>query len=121
MLTSEQKLRQFIIHRATGELCATPDEIVSKWDELDGDDAMQDAQSESRCGQYRTDLPCDSSRHYESRSVASQMWDGSFVGWTYWFGGGKHGEPEAVPWIEEAYDVTMTEETRVVRVFQKAE
>jgi hypothetical protein len=49
------------------------------------------------------------------------MLDGSYVGWTYWYGGGKHGEPESVPWMEHAYEVEMREETRVVKVFTKKE
>lgn len=24
--------------------------------------------------------------------------DGTWVGWTYWYGGGKYAEPSAIPW-----------------------
>jgi len=74
------------------------------------------------CG-ILTGLPCESSRHYESDSVAKKMSDGSWVGWTYWHGGGKHGEPEAIDWLEDAYDLEVTEEEKmvVVREFKKVD
>ncbi len=49
------------------------------------------------------------------------MLDGSWVGWTYWYGGGKHGEPGSIPWIEDAYDVTFVEQLVKVKQFHKAE
>jgi hypothetical protein len=69
-----------------------------------------------------THLSCPSSRHYESDAVAAKAPDGSWVGWTYWYGGGKHGEPEAIDWIEDAYDVICAEEEKlvVVRTFKQA-
>ncbi len=47
------------------------------------------------------------------------MLDGSWVGWTFWYGGGKHGEPGNVPWMEDAYDLTFTLEAVVVKRFSK--
>ena len=44
------------------------------------------------------------------------MPDGSWVGWTYWYGGGKYGEPEAIDWMDDAYDLACTEEEKVVTV-----
>jgi hypothetical protein len=84
---------------------------------------VQDARSEVRQGEMETDLPCPSSRHYESKSVAAKLPDGSWVGWTYWYGGGKHGEPEAIDWIDDAYNLNCTEEEKMVtvRIFAKAE
>jgi hypothetical protein len=75
-----------------------------------------DAMGEVREGEFETTIPCQYSRHYESKSVASRLPDGSWVGWTYWYGGGKHGKPEAINWIEEAYDLTVTEEEKMVTV-----
>jgi len=51
----------------------------------------------------------------------SLSWGDKWVGWTYWYGGGKHGEPESVEWMEDAYFVGVKEETRVVLVFSKVE
>ena len=87
--------------------------------ELIENDDHRDAECEVRGSGVPTGLPCDYSRHYESKAVAAEMLDGSWVGWTYWYGGGKHSDPGSVPWMEDAYDVTMREETRVVRVFAK--
>jgi len=77
--------------------------------------------SEFRDGQVETDIPCDWSRHYESKSVAAKCCDGSWVGWTYWYGGGKHGEPQSVQWMEDAYDLDVTETVKMmtVREFKK--
>ena len=76
-----------------------------------------DATSEVRGGMHETGLPGQWSRHYESKSVAAQLPDGSWVGWTYWFGGGKYGAPEAIDWIDDAYDVQCRDEVRTVQVF----
>lgn len=88
------------------------------------EDYMSDSESDLRSSyQYETDVPCEYSRHYESQSVAYQMDDGTWVGWTYWYGGGKHGEPESIDWIREAYDLDVVEEEKliVVRKFSKVE
>lgn len=82
---------------------------------------LYDAVEEVRCGGEETDIPAEFSRHYESESRAMQMPDGSWVGWTYWYGGGKHGDPGSMPWMEYAYDLDVQEEERVmiVRNFTK--
>jgi hypothetical protein len=49
------------------------------------------------------------------------MLDGSWVGWTYWYGGGKHGEPGSIKWVEDAYDVVMTEVQKGVKEFRRVE
>lgn len=88
-------------------------------------DAMQDAHSECREGQAKTELPVQADyrllRHYEAYSVAASMPDGSWVGWLYWHGGGKHGEPGGIDWVEDAYQLNVSEEERVVvvRTFTK--
>ena len=83
------------------------------------EDYLQDAKEEVRSSGADTDLPSQSSRHYEAKEVAAQLPDDSWVGWTYWYGGGKHGEPSAVDWIEEAYDLVCISETKVVNTFTK--
>jgi hypothetical protein len=93
------------------------DEIFAerKWE-------VWDMYSEFREGQVASNIDCDYYRHYESKSVAAKLWDGSWVGWTYWYGGGKHGEPEAIDWIEDAYFLDCVEEEKlvVVRTFTKS-
>ena len=48
-----------------------------------------------------------------------EMLDGSWVGWTYFFGGGKHGEPSEMPWMEDAYDVATEVVMEPVRKFRR--
>lgn len=84
-------------------------------------DKIYEVKSELRHGQFETNIPCDYSRHYETRSVAAKTYTGEWVGWTYWYGGGKHAEPEAIDWMSDAYDLDVTEkeELVVVRTFKK--
>jgi hypothetical protein len=58
------------------------------------------------------------SRHYECEEVAKVLDNGIAVGWTYWYGGGKYGEPEAIDWIDESYLLDVTQETKVVNVYK---
>lgn len=121
MMTPEQKLKWAVLEKvAAWEKKPAPDFPCENVDELYEkcveDDAHWDAKSELRSGEYETGLKCDWSRHYESKSVAMKFPDGSWVGWTYWYGGGKHGEPEAIDWMDDAYDVDCAEEEKVVTV-----
>lgn len=78
---------------------------------------------EFREGEVETNIEAPWSRNYESKSVAAQMSDGSWVGWTYWYGGGKHANPEEIEWMGDAYDLECVEEEKlvVVRTFTKKE
>ena len=128
-MTPYQKLQHLILSKAAkwdeielGEV--TPENIDDLWDEYENQDSIYDATNEIRQSwDEETDMPCERSRHYESKSVAAKMPDGSWVGWTYWYGGGKHGEPEAIDWMESAYNIDCVEEERVVtvRTFTKRE
>jgi hypothetical protein len=90
--------------------------IDTAWDAAADEDDLQDARNEVRSSGIETGLPSQTSRHYEAEEVAQQAHDGSWVGWTYWHGGGKHGEPEAIDWIEDAYDLTCAEEEKLMTV-----
>jgi hypothetical protein len=62
------------------------------------------------------------SRYYDNYEVARILdinGEKIAVGWTYWFGGGKYGEPESVDWLDDAYFCDYTQETRIVDVFTK--
>lgn len=98
----------------------TDEEVEAAYGELIRTNYHWDYESGFREGDCETDIPCDYSRHYETRSVAMKCSDGSWVGWTYWYGGGKHGCPEEIDWISEAYDLSCTEEwkTVLVRTFE---
>jgi hypothetical protein len=127
-MTPEQKIKWLVLLKDaewTDEPLpeVTAENIDELYDERDEDYRLQDAKSEVRCSGTETGLPCESSRHYEADAVAAQLPDGSWVGWTYWYGGGKHGEPEAIEWIGEAYDVDVTSEEKlvVVHTFKQVE
>ena len=96
-------------------------QVDEAYDRLVDADAHWEYESDFRQGEVETNIPAPSSRHYESRSVACKCCDGSWVGWTFWYGGGKHGEPRSIPWMEEAYDLRCEEAEKlvVVRTFTK--
>ena len=123
-MNAQQKIKHLILNRlADWDEIPCPTVTVANVDELfDAVDEPQDAMNDVRCGEVETGLPSPSSRHYEAKEVAAKAPDGSWVGWTYWYGGGKHGEPESVEWIEYAYDLTCVEEEKrvVVQTFTKA-
>lgn len=115
-MTPEQKLKHLALLKSVDFGAdplpdpLTPEQLEEVWAQREGsDDYLQDAINEVRCSGTKTGLKCDWSRHYESDAVAAQYIDGSWVGWTYWYGGGKHGEPEAVEWMDDAYDLTCEE------------
>lgn len=130
-MTPLQKLRYAVLLKAAswGEL-ALPDVVSSDnvdalWDELVASDGHWDARNEVRCAGEDTGFPVpwagQVSRNYESKGVAAQMPDGSWVGWTFWYGGGKHGRPEEIEWMEDAYDLDCVEQEVMViqRTFTK--
>lgn len=130
ILSAEYKLKQFAYSRSfPGHKLDTKQDIEEfehqvEESDFDGDemdeiseDDLRDALSELRDNyDEETVIPCDYSRNYESKSVAKKMKDGTWIGWTFWYGGGKHGEPEAIDWIEHAYYLDCNEEEKVVTV-----
>jgi hypothetical protein len=132
-VTPAQKIKALILAQAInmGDL---PDGTVITEENVDDlydryQDDLRDSKEDVRCNAEKTGLATQFSaglssaqRHYEYDEVAQQALDGSWVGWTYWHGGGKFGEPSAIPWIEYAYDLAVTEEEKmvVVRKFTKA-
>lgn len=131
-MTPQQKLKWAILltlatrrKRDLGPI--TAQNVDQLYDERDNDGSgeLQDARNEIRCSGEDTDLPVVHpnymlSRHYDSKSVAAMMPDGTWVGWIYWYGGGKFGDPDSIDWIDGAYDVDCTEKpvTIIQRSFQ---
>jgi len=130
-MTPYQLLLSIIVERARNDgfefeddaSNITAENVEDLYSELEDEGAQWDYKSELRQGTEETGLPCEWSRHYESMSVAAKAPNGQWVGWTYWYGGGKHGEPEAIDWMSEAYFLNVTEEEKMVTVktFAKAE
>jgi hypothetical protein len=121
VMTPEQKLKWAILDilwRERGEDCpvVTAENVDAMYEARDDANELQDIREEVRCSGIETGIACDWSRHYESKAVAGRVPDGSWVGWTYWYGGGKHGEPQAIDWMGWAYDLNCMEEERMVLV-----
>lgn len=91
----------------------TPDQVDELWDDM-GDD--MGAIDEIRTSGVETGLDAQYSRHYESEAVAIQAPNEQWVGFTYWYGGGKHGEPESVEWIDYAYHLHCKEYEKLVTI-----
>lgn len=127
-MTAEQRIKRQILincdlHAEDGRRIEITAENVDKlFEEADGDGWwLKDAKQQFRCSGQGTNIPAPYDRHFESKSVARQLDDGAWVGWTYWYGGGKHGKPEEIDWMEDAYDLEVVEtKTVVVNVFRKA-
>ena len=127
-MTPQQKLKWAILSKAVenadaGSIkvpdpCENIEELYYQFEEdVSICDSLYEADKyDIRADEVETRLPCEWSRHYESKSVAMQFPDKSWVGWTYWYGGGKHGEPESIDWIEDAYDLECKEEEKMVVV-----
>lgn len=102
----------------------TPENVDSLYDQFVVDDETglaQDILSVYREGEFETDIPANHHRDYESKSVGAKIGD-QYVGWTYWYGGGKHGEPSAIEWISDAYFLDLVETKMIpVMIFKKKE
>jgi hypothetical protein len=85
-------------------------------------DAIYEAYQDYRSsGEECNILPKSYSRHYEVGYVVKEI-DGKWVGWNYWYGGGKHAEPEDIDWIGNAEFVKVQSEevvTVVKRTFMR--
>ena len=120
-MTAQQKVKALILmrYRQWGNTVPelTKETIDATWQKLQEMDNVRDAMNDIRSSGDSTGLPDRQwSRNYESDEVGAKLPDGSWVGWTHWHGGGKHGEPEAIDWISDAYDIACTEEQKMVTV-----
>lgn len=130
-MTPEQKIKCTILMLAiaVGDITVTEEITEANIDDLYRENLVKqdrhwDYESEMRSSGESTGLECHEwSRNYESDAVAALMFDGSWVGWTYWHGGGKHSEPNAIEWMNKAYFLDCAEEKKlvVVRKFSKIE
>lgn len=132
-MTPEQLIKYCIINTAANNADLdfdpnkmkdlTAEQVEELYDELD-DNTTSWMLEDLRSGEIETNITAPYSRHYETQSVAAQAPNGQWVGWTYWHGGGKHGNPEEIEWIEHAYLLNVESEKEVViiqRTFAVAE
>lgn len=123
-MTPQQALKHLILtmgvdNKSIHLNCSIIEDNVDELYEM-CEDKLRHIRGELRYGETETDISCDYDRHYESKSVAAQGVDGTWIGWTYWYGGGKHSEPEAIEWMEDAYFLTCKEELVVKKIFKRA-
>lgn len=125
-MTPEQKIKHAILlanapHNETPLPEITAENVDEVYEDRNADWSLQDEIAEFRSGQIETpDIKTEHSRHYETKAVAAKMPDGSWVGWTFWYGGGKHGNPEEIDWMSEAWDLKVVGEKVVTTlVFEK--
>jgi len=93
----------------------TAETVDNQYNELVELKLHWDYEYEFREGQVETKFP-EYSSHYEAKSVARKMTDGTWVGWVYWYGGGKYGTPEDIEWMKDAYDLELIETEKLVVV-----
>lgn len=114
-----------ILVRSFEEKLKRVDPDITSLSEDDFEDALDEFMYELREGEFETNIPPDYSRHYESYSVGVKVdipeYNG-YIGWTYWYGGGKHGNPEEIEWVSDAYFLNLEKEeeiTIIKRTFSK--
>ena len=123
MMTAEQEIKRNILcllRDNDEEIVFIPDPIKDEdiedlYERAGVYNLYYDDEEEFRCCGEPTGVECDYSRHYESESVGIEVTPGVWVGWTYWSGGGKHGEPESVEWMNDAYYLDITGEEVVTK------
>lgn len=93
------------------------DAVWDWWYDEEGDQVCE-YMDEFRWSGEEVDIPAPGSGIYESTSHVRKLSCGTYVGWTYWYGGGKHGSPEEMEWLEDAYFVRPAGE-RVIQLFEK--
>lgn len=96
----------------------TTENVDELYEALVAEDGHWDPMEEIRCtgiaSKLTRQVDYQAQRHYEYKEVAAEMPDGTWVGWTYWHGGGKFGEPRAIDWMNDAYFVEHREEPIVI-------
>lgn len=105
-----------------GPLISKHGSASAAFEEISEDHELDELMDEFRSSySHETGISSDYSRHYESKSVAKEIAPGVWVGWTYWYGGGKHGEPFEVPWIDDAYLLDVETVMEPVLKFKRRE
>ena len=126
-LTPEQLIKKAIVKRINEQNYAdfwqfvnTPEEIDAAYDLAVEKRIHWDFVEEIRQSGVETNLPAPCSRHYEVDIHAVKI-DNFWLAFPFYYGGGRHGEPEAMPWMEDAFFVDCKEEqvTITQRTFTK--
>ena len=84
-------------------------------------DSLIEVEEEIRVGNVRTGLVPEFRSYVESEAVAIPVTGipSLYIGWTYFFGGGKYSEPNAIEWMENCYLVKAKDRVQTVRFFER--
>ena len=124
-LTPEQEINLLILQVQAGwdkvEFDANSIDVDKEYELRQEGGGLQDAEEEVRSSGTVSEISCEFSRNYETESHAKQTLSGKWVGWTYYYGGGKYSEPSAINWKSDAYflDCEEKEVTVIQRTFKK--
>lgn len=132
-LTAEYKIKRHILNKMISDygidrpkvgeddtdlLLSSSAEIDSIWEiattcrwPFDKFDIVE-AEEEFRCSGEDTDLPCEVNPYYDASQVAVKLSCGAGVSWAC-YGYGSSSEEE---WMEDAFEVDVTEEEKTVTV-----
>ena len=101
---------------------ATEEMIDELWDNCDLDDELYEFRESGVDAAFVEGVMQPISRHYEIDVVYRRLVCGSFVGWFYYHGGGKHSEPEAYDWLSTSFNLNVVSERKIVEyTFAKAD
>jgi hypothetical protein len=126
-LTPEQLIKKAIVQRINEQNYDDFQQPIETGEEIDAayDLAVEkrlhwDFVEEVRSGGIETNLPAPFSRHYEI-DIHAQLIDNQWLAYPFYYGGGKHAEPSAIPWMEDAFFVDCEEEQLTItqRTFTK--
>lgn len=134
-MSSEMTAQELIYKSLINKACFISDYVVKAFFEYDDKASCEDTwyylkenfeccydvEYEARYGDQEVSLTSKtSSRHYEIEVRATEV-DGVWVAWDFYYGGGKHGEPEAFDWISNARIVDCEERvvTKTEYVFKE--
>jgi hypothetical protein len=56
-------------------------------------------------------------RYYEAKYVVKEVEPGVFLGWNYYYGGGKHSAPDEIEWLSNLEFVDVVKEIRPMPVY----
>lgn len=86
-------------------------------------DIVREIVNEFRENGEEIDSKVEQGRYYCFQEVAKLITglDDLYLGWTYYFGGGKHSQPEQVEWMADCYLLKCKEikEIKIVKIYEK--
>lgn len=125
-MTPQQYLKRMVLLRMKLDNLFTEYEIDDLYEQaeeesIEGDEYFHDAIYKVRQGEISANdissAPYDV-RGYECKMVAAEVYAKVWVAWPYYYGGGKHGEPSEIDWMDDAIFVDHSIEMQPVHKFK---